>query len=524
MRAASFVSWASVVAMASAAAADETEILIESFADPTHAWTTMSDPVMGGLSTSSVAIADGVGRFEGEVAIVPFLHAPGFIQMLTSRGETGTYPDVSSCTSLRMNLMADLAYDGYRVSFGTVHLPEGHHAYGYKADFAAPVGAYADVVIPFTAFSAKWNEGTGDQEVSCAENAAYCPDAATLQNMATFAIWGEGKEGSVRLSVKSISAVGCSGDAPAPASESIEMEEISNSIEMEEVSVSTSEISIESFASPSLTWTSTNDPVMGGQSTGLVSIENGVGVFDGEVKEVSFLHAPGFIKMAGSGTFPDVSACSSLQLNLMAEEAYTGYRLGFGNIQLPGSRFSRGYHADFQAPVGEYGLVTVPFNAFSAKWDPGTGDVEVRCEDDAQYCPDMSALRNMETLSIYGEGVEGSVHLKVKSIAAVGCSGEASSLATPTSMQATLASVEKANQVDVLKATHASVEKANQDEVQSIANQTGAGTSNSGTSLWAIGALVGTVAFVGSVVSNLARSKRESYVVVQEASSANEIV
>ena len=70
--------------MASAAAADETEILIESFADPTHAWTTMSDPVMGGLSTSSVAIADGVGRFEGEVAIVPFLHAREFLRRPTA--------------------------------------------------------------------------------------------------------------------------------------------------------------------------------------------------------------------------------------------------------------------------------------------------------------------------------------------------------------------------------------------------------------------------------------------------------
>ena len=57
-------------------------------------------------------------------------------------------------------------YSGYRVSFGTVHLPEGHHAYGYKADFTAPVGDLGEVSIPFTGFSAKWNGGTGDQMVS----------------------------------------------------------------------------------------------------------------------------------------------------------------------------------------------------------------------------------------------------------------------------------------------------------------------------------------------------------------------
>merc|ERR1719478_1301785 len=67
----------------------------------------------------------------------------------------------------------------------------------------------------------------------------------------------------------------------------------------------------------------TNDPVMGGKSTGSFTIENGVGVFDGQVVDVPFLKAPGFIKVqGGSGgflsigadTFPDVSSCDALTI------------------------------------------------------------------------------------------------------------------------------------------------------------------------------------------------------------------
>jgi len=71
-------------------------ILIESFAeDPSiHTWKLQNDPVMGGKSTASfhVNAARGVGVFEGEVVDVPFLHAPGFIQVRTA---SSSFPDVS---------------------------------------------------------------------------------------------------------------------------------------------------------------------------------------------------------------------------------------------------------------------------------------------------------------------------------------------------------------------------------------------------------------------------------------------
>jgi len=183
-----------------------------------------------------------------------------------------------------------------------------------------------------------------------------------------------------------------------------------------------SEISIESFDNPSLEWHSMNDPVMGGESTSTTRIEDGMGTFDGEVVDVPFLRSPGFVQMVGTGSYPDVSACTSLRLNLMTTDDYGGYRLSFGTVHLPEMQYSRGYHADFAAPVGEFGDVIVPFREFSSKWDPGTGDVVVPCAEDSRYCPDENTLRNMEVLKIWGEGVAGTVHLRVKSISAIGCS------------------------------------------------------------------------------------------------------
>merc|ERR1711879_246015 len=51
-----------------------------------------------------------------------------------------------------------------------------------------------------------------------------------------------------------------------------------------------------------------NDPVMGGKSTGSWSLGSGFGILDGEVVDVPSLSAPGFIKAAGDGTFPDISS------------------------------------------------------------------------------------------------------------------------------------------------------------------------------------------------------------------------
>merc|ERR1712194_577912 len=75
-----------------------------------------------------------------------------------------------------------------------------------------------------------------------------------------------------------------------------------------------------------------NDPVRGGQSTGTWSLGSGFGILDGEVVNVPALKAPGFIKAAADGTFPDVSAFINGSLVLTVRTStpeYAGYRVSF---------------------------------------------------------------------------------------------------------------------------------------------------------------------------------------------------
>ena len=118
---------------------------------------------------------------------------------------------------------------------------------------------------------------------------------------------------------------------------------------------------------------------------------------------------------ANGGRYPDVSCCDSIKLTVMTDGDYDGYYFGFG------STFA--YKAELNISlVGEYVDVIIPFDAFSVEWYEGTSITKIRvtCADDPSFC--QQTLKNMESLSIWGEGVEGSINLKTKSISAVGCS------------------------------------------------------------------------------------------------------
>ena len=184
----------------------EQSILLEDFAHPTHTWKAKNDPVMGGKSTGTVSICDGLGIFDGQVVNVPFLQSPGFITMET-RG--GVYPDVSACQGLAVHLRATEPYQGYRLSFGNVHVPGGRFAYGYKANLEAPLHDFATIFIPFVNFTAKWDDATGDAIVTCQQDAKYCPTQQSLQNLQNMIFWGEGVAGKVHLEIAWIAGAQC---------------------------------------------------------------------------------------------------------------------------------------------------------------------------------------------------------------------------------------------------------------------------------------------------------------------------
>lgn len=78
--------------------------------------------------------------------------------------------------------------------------------------------------------------------------------------------------------------------------------------------------------------------------------------------------------------------------------------------------------------VGYFGATSLPwslFTNFTDDWDDATGNPVHSCEERSEYCPDAATLRNMRTMSIWADAIEGEVHLEVKSITGYDCTAAA---------------------------------------------------------------------------------------------------
>ena len=134
------------------------------------------------------------------------------------------------------------------------------------------------------------------------------------------------------------------------------------------------------------------------------------------MRDVPSLQAPGFIKASAQGHFNDVSEAlkGDLILNVRTPSPdYSGYRISFG------SHFNvfNDFKAQFEVPPGEeFSEVRIPFNLFSSKWDPGTGDQTVTCAEDPNVCPTSYDLAHIRRIEIWAEGVKGNIHLELQSI------------------------------------------------------------------------------------------------------------
>merc|ERR1719331_2801104 len=75
----------------------------------------------------------------------------------------------------------------------------------------------------------------------------------------------------------------------------------------------------------------------------------------------------------------------------------------------------------FDAPTDDFKRVEIPFSEFSNCWDDATGDIIKKCADHPEYCPSKDLLQDINTISIWAEGVEGAVSLDVKDISVTDC-------------------------------------------------------------------------------------------------------
>jgi len=178
-----------------------------------------------------------------------------------------------------------------------------------------------------------------------------------------------------------------------------------------------------------------NDPVMGGVSTATFEVneEENFGIFNGTVKIVPSLNAPGFCSMTSFGEeYNDASSTIEGGITLRVRTSspdYEGFRMVFrgGILSSPlacgfggTAPFTNGcYKSLFKVPPGdEFVDVMIPFTNFSDHWDPTTGNHLTECADDPKVCPTANALEKIKEITIMGEGVAGDFHLEIVSISA----------------------------------------------------------------------------------------------------------
>merc|ERR1712048_686752 len=175
-----------------------------------------------------------------------------------------------------------------------------------------------------------------------------------------------------------------------------------------------------------------------GKSTGTWALGENFGILDGEVVDVPSLSAPGFIKAAADGKFPDISAFIDGNLVLSVRTStpdYAGYRVTFVSGALSAEfacaaggslPLSRGcFKNKFTVPAGDdFVEVKIPFNTFSDKWSSATGEQTTTCADDADVCPTAAKLKKIQRVEFWGEGALGKLHLEVRSVSAESASGE----------------------------------------------------------------------------------------------------
>lgn len=170
-------------------------------------------------------------------------------------------------------------------------------------------------------------------------------------------------------------------------------------------------------------WETVNDPVMGGQSYSTFAVQGKLGQWQGEVKIVPFLKAPGFCNLeADIHSIPDLSAYEGLSLRART----VGDSLSGFIIQVATKDAKHGfkvgeYTANLPALTPSFQDAFVPWSAFVCSWRG----------ENVTWCPKLtSQLAKIDGLSI-GSGFTvpkaGKFHLEIQSVSATDSSGFAAS-------------------------------------------------------------------------------------------------
>jgi hypothetical protein len=161
-----------------------------------------------------------------------------------------------------------------------------------------------------------------------------------------------------------------------------------------------------------LSWRPINDPVMGGQSKSTFDVKSAIGIFQGEVKVVPFLGAPGFCNLETTGaiSFPDVSGTNGITVNAKQtlEGGLSNFDVRFATKQTSAARSGAAWEADFKMVRGQDSYF-VPYSAFTCQW---RGRKLNNCGNISEQ------LSSVTQFTLGSGGVAGPFRLEISSLAA----------------------------------------------------------------------------------------------------------
>jgi len=168
-----------------------------------HKWHSENDPVMGGRSSSSIALAGAYADYKGATRIVPSLNAPGFTIALTEGAPFySKFPDVSSMDGLTVSVRNLGNFTGYKIAFCDSKINFYRCQFqSFKADLSVSAnGDFQDVFVPWASFSDKWDAATGKH------TAESPPTKPSLRSISQLQFWTEAVEGDFHLQFQYVRA------------------------------------------------------------------------------------------------------------------------------------------------------------------------------------------------------------------------------------------------------------------------------------------------------------------------------
>ena len=279
----------------------------------TQKWLSENDPVMGGRSVGSFEVhrSAGIGRWEGEVKVVPKLQAPGFCSIRTRH----EFPDLSAAQGLLITARHGPEAEVTKIK---VSMISSVHNSPREGDFEAPLqltSTWATHFVPFVSMVQDWR---GQKE-------GGAPTKEQLENIHGLGFLSDGVAGKFLFEIRTIAI----GSAPVPPPPSPPPAVVSDTLF--------------SFGTEGVKpWSVTDDPVMGGRSHSSFVVGNdeagnhNVGIFAGTVAIVPFLHAPGFCNAHVHFPAVDASDYDAIEITVRNRSpSLNAFKSSFGGKGVP---------------------------------------------------------------------------------------------------------------------------------------------------------------------------------------------